>query len=90
MTLGLLFAAHLFDAAPLKPNGIVLKDHTIFWNQIHKQYYLVATPIDLLHLTCKISFTYASPPDLIEWTYHGQILDNRTPGSWDENRIWVP
>jgi hypothetical protein len=68
------------------PADYGLKEHAVFWYD--GAYYIAST-----HLTPngrEQKFAYASSTDLCNWTDLGGILRERTPGTWDEFRIWSP
>lgn len=68
------------------PADFGLKDHTLFWYD--GLYYLAS--IYLAADGYEQRFAYASSPDLCTWTDLQGILRERTPGAWDEFRIWAP
>lgn len=68
------------------PEEFALKDHTVF--TYDGLYYLASTY--LASDDYEEQFAYASSPDLCHWTDLGGILSERTPGTWDEFRIWAP
>lgn len=65
------------------PQDFGLKDHTVFW---HDGYYYIAS----IYLPNEKQFAYARSADLCHWDPLTPILTERTPGGWDEHKIWAP
>ncbi len=67
-------------------SGYKLKDHAIFYAD---GYYYGAS-IYLSEQNYEDRFAYARSADLCTWTELPPILTQRTPGTWDDFRVWAP
>jgi hypothetical protein len=65
------------------PKNVSLKDHSVFF---HDGFFYIVS-IDAPQET---SFAYARSADLCLWEQQEPILADRTPGDWDEYKIWSP
>jgi hypothetical protein len=65
------------------PSGFGLKDHSVFW--YNGYYYLVSG-----YFPGESYFAYGRSIDLCDWEDLTPVLNNRTPGAWDEMAIWAP
>jgi hypothetical protein len=65
------------------PTGFGLKDHTIFI--FDGSYYLAS-----MLIPAGRAFVYARSTDLCHWEDLGTVIDQRTPGEWDESDVWAP
>ncbi len=68
------------------PASLGLKDHSVFWYQGF--YYLVSIYLSSEHYEDR--FAYARSVDFCNWEVLPPVLAQRTPGAWDEFRIWAP
>ena len=65
------------------PDSFGLKDHSVF--QFDGFYYIVS-----IKLPDEKGFAYGRSSDLCTWEDLGTIIDERTPGEWDEAFVWAP
>lgn len=76
-------AEALCDPQGWFPAEFGVKDHTVF---SYDGYTYVAA----IYLPGEQQFAYARSQDLCKWETLDPILTERTPGDWDEYRIWAP
>lgn len=65
-----------------------VKDPVIVWNDGRWHLWASVHPLDLPEHTDRMSTHYATSPDGVDWTWHGEVLAGR-PGTWDERGVRI-